>query len=216
MQKYKSNITTTSGAAIRNVPVTVLKEDGSLASIFLDRAGQVVAPNPMKSDADGTFYFYAANGRYSLRTTVDGMTVTDDDVVQLADPDELAKSGPIAEAIAKNSGVSGKVLITTRKISIAGTTDIPFVQSPAGGLMVVSVESSGTGAEDFHDIELYDGLPSVQSLRYHARLVAGSFADAVPVYCLLGSGVLYLRLVNMRADGQAFEASITVRHMFGG
>ena len=100
MQKYKSNITTTSGAAVRNVPVTVLKEDGALASLFLDRDGHVAAPNPLKTGADGTFSFYAANGRYSLRTTVDGMTISDDDVVLLADPVELAQVGPIAEAIA--------------------------------------------------------------------------------------------------------------------
>jgi hypothetical protein len=37
MQKYKSNITSTTGAAIRNVPVTVLNEAGELASLFLDR-----------------------------------------------------------------------------------------------------------------------------------------------------------------------------------
>ena len=49
MQKYKSNITTTSGAAVRNVPVTVLKEDGALASLFLDRYGHVAAPNPLKT-----------------------------------------------------------------------------------------------------------------------------------------------------------------------
>jgi hypothetical protein len=100
MQKYKSNITTTSGAAVRHVPVTVLKEDGSLASLFLDRDGNVAAPNPLKTGADGTFSFYAANGRYSLRTTVDGVTISDDDVVLLADPVELAQVGPIAEAIA--------------------------------------------------------------------------------------------------------------------
>lgn len=100
MQKYKSNIITTSGAAVRNVPVTVLKEDGTLASLFLDRDGHVAAPNPLKTGPDGTFYFYAVNGRYGLRTTVDGVTITDDDVVLQADPEELAQSGPIAEAIA--------------------------------------------------------------------------------------------------------------------
>lgn len=100
MQKYKSNITTTSGAAIRNVPVEVLAEDGSQAALFLDREGSVPAANPLKTGADGTFYFYAVNGRYSLRTTVEGVTITDSDVALLMDPQEITVAGPIAEAVA--------------------------------------------------------------------------------------------------------------------
>ncbi len=100
MQKYKSNITSTTGAAIRNVPVTVLNEAGELASLFLDRAGAIAAPNPLVTDSSGNFYFYAVNGRYSLRTTVEGVTITDDDVVLLQDPVEITVAGPIAEAVA--------------------------------------------------------------------------------------------------------------------
>lgn len=100
MQKYKSNITSTSGAAIRGVPVLVLTEAGENAAIFLDRAGAVSAPNPLTTGADGTFYFYAVNGRYSLRTTVDGVTITDEDVVLMMDPQEITVAGPIAEAVA--------------------------------------------------------------------------------------------------------------------
>jgi hypothetical protein len=99
MQKYKSNITDQTGNAIRNVPVTVLKQDGTLASLFLDQAGTVVAPNPVLTGADGTFYFYAVNGRYSLRTQVNGAAITDSDVVLLFDPQETVDDGPIAEAV---------------------------------------------------------------------------------------------------------------------
>lgn len=100
MQKYKSNITSTTGAAIRNVPVTVLTEAGELASLFLDRSGAIAAPNPLATDSSGNFYFYAVNGRYSLRTTVEGVTITDNDVVLLQDPEEITVAGPIAEAVA--------------------------------------------------------------------------------------------------------------------
>lgn len=100
MQKYKSNITTTSGAAVRGVPVLVIDEDGNNAALFLDRAGTVPAQNPLTTGQDGVFYFYAVNGRYSLRTTVDGVTITDDDVVLMMDPEEITVAGPIAEAVA--------------------------------------------------------------------------------------------------------------------
>lgn len=107
MQKLKNNVTTASGSAIRNVPVTVLKEDGTPATLYADRSGSVPVSNPIYTGADGTFSFYAENGRYSLRTTVDGVTITDQDVVLLADPEELAVTGPIADAIAAAGGGSG-------------------------------------------------------------------------------------------------------------
>lgn len=99
MQKYQSIISGTNGSVIRNVPVMVLKEDGSLAEIFLDREGQVPAPNPLATDSRGVFYFYAKNGRYSLRTSVDGITITDADAVLLNDPEEITTAGPIADAV---------------------------------------------------------------------------------------------------------------------
>lgn len=99
MQKYQSIISGTNGSVIRNVPVTVLKEDGSLAEIFLDREGQFPAPNPLATDSRGVFYFYAKNGRYSLRTSVDGITITDADAVLLNDPEEITTAGPIADAV---------------------------------------------------------------------------------------------------------------------
>lgn len=99
MQKYQSIISGTNGSVIRNVPVTVLKEDGSLAEIFLDREGQVPASNPLATDSRGVFYFYAVNGRYSLRTSVDGITITDADAVLLNDPEEISTAGPIADAV---------------------------------------------------------------------------------------------------------------------
>lgn len=99
MQKYQSIISGTNGSVIRNVPVTVLKEDGSLAEIFMDREGQVQAPNPLVTDSRGVFYFYAKNGRYSLRTAADGVQITDADTVLLFDPDETVADGPIADAV---------------------------------------------------------------------------------------------------------------------
>ena len=97
MQKYQSIISGTNGSVIRNVPVTVLKEDGSLAEIFLDREGQVPAPNPLATDSRGVFYFYATNGRYSLRTSVDGITITDADAVLLNDPEEITTDAALRD-----------------------------------------------------------------------------------------------------------------------
>lgn len=100
MQKYKSNLTSVSGAAVRGASVTVLDESGAVASIFLDRAGALPAGNPLKTGQDGTFEFYAANGRYSLRTDSSGLNVLEEDVIMMFDPEDGAESGPIADAAA--------------------------------------------------------------------------------------------------------------------
>lgn len=99
MQKYKSNLTSVSGAAVRGASITVLDESGAIASIFLDRAGTLPAGNPLKTAQDGTFEFYAANGRYSLRTDSSGLNVLEEDVILMFDPDDATVSGPIADAI---------------------------------------------------------------------------------------------------------------------
>lgn len=99
MQKYKSNLTSVSGAAVRGASITVLDESGAIASIFLDRSGALPAGNPLKTAQDGTFEFYAANGRYSLRTDSSGLNVLEEDVILMFDPDDATASGPIADAI---------------------------------------------------------------------------------------------------------------------
>lgn len=99
MQKYKSNLTSVSGAAVRGASITVLDESGANASIFLDRAGTLPAGNPLKTAQDGTFEFYAANGRYSLRTDSSGLNVLEEDVILMFDPEDATVSGPIADAI---------------------------------------------------------------------------------------------------------------------
>ena len=120
MQKYKSNITTTSGAAVRGVPVLVIKEDGDNAALFLDRAGTAPAPNPLTTGPDGVFYFYAVNGRYSIRTTVDGVTITDDDVVLMMDPEEITVAGPIAEAVAQAQAAATAAELAVANSGIPG------------------------------------------------------------------------------------------------
>lgn len=88
MQKYKSNLTTASGSAVRGANITVLDSTGALASIYLDKNGTVPSANPVTTGNDGTFSFYAANGRYSLRTDSAGANVLEEDVILLNDPVE--------------------------------------------------------------------------------------------------------------------------------
>jgi lysophospholipase L1-like esterase len=66
MQKYQNNIADRSGNAVAGLTVTVtLQAGGGLATIYSDNAGNV-APNPLTTDANGYFEFYAADGRYNI------------------------------------------------------------------------------------------------------------------------------------------------------
>lgn len=69
MQKYFNNVQDTFGNAISSVTVTIrTNPGGSIASIFSDNSGTVKA-NPFTNDADGEFFFYAADGRYDVELT---------------------------------------------------------------------------------------------------------------------------------------------------
>jgi len=65
MQKYINTVQDTSGKAQPSVSVTVNVHLGGLATIYSDN-GVTSIPNPLLTAADGTFFFYAANGRYDL------------------------------------------------------------------------------------------------------------------------------------------------------
>lgn len=69
MQKYQNNVTSRTGDAVSGLQVTVNLAAGGLATIYADNAG-TPKDNPITTDANGYFEFYAADGRYNI--TVNG------------------------------------------------------------------------------------------------------------------------------------------------
>lgn len=67
MELYTNNIQDRYGNAIVGAQVLVLKDGGS-AVIYSDN-GVTPAANPLTTDADGEFRFYAASGKYDLTVT---------------------------------------------------------------------------------------------------------------------------------------------------
>ncbi len=69
MEKYKNNVQDQFGNAITGVTVTIRTNPGGvLATIYSDN-GVTTKSNPFTNDADGEFFFYAANGRYDIELT---------------------------------------------------------------------------------------------------------------------------------------------------
>jgi hypothetical protein len=89
MQKYTGVVIDAKGAPMAGVTVQVNVAGGSAASIFSDNAATAKA-NPFINDANGSFEFYAANGRYDIVLSKTGVTFVAADTADIA----LYDSGP--------------------------------------------------------------------------------------------------------------------------
>lgn len=86
MQRYSDVVADSRGNVMAGASVLV-ELSGVTATIYSDD-GVTLQSNPMTTDVTGAFTFYAANGTYTLRTTLvsGGTTVTSRDTVVLYDP----------------------------------------------------------------------------------------------------------------------------------
>lgn len=73
MQQYADVVTDLAGNALSGAFVSILNLDGSLALLFADDGVSPLA-NPLSTDANGTFVFRAADGRYKRAVTYLGVT----------------------------------------------------------------------------------------------------------------------------------------------
>jgi hypothetical protein len=86
MQKYRDNVQDKNGKAIASATVTVNTIGGTLATIYSDN-GVTTQANPIQVDSNGVFFFYAADGRYSLTIAAQGLINTITDIL-LEDPQD--------------------------------------------------------------------------------------------------------------------------------
>jgi hypothetical protein len=68
MQRYSDNVIGRNGSVIEGATVTVRDADGNLATLYSDD-GVTSQANPMTTDADGEFAFYADDGTYTITVT---------------------------------------------------------------------------------------------------------------------------------------------------
>lgn len=89
MQKYQNNVQTLDGRAIVGASVTVTEFPGGAPATVYNSNGSGVITQPILTNGDGEFAFYAANGRYQLQVTGGGISVaqTITDVI-LFDPSD--------------------------------------------------------------------------------------------------------------------------------
>ncbi|CAM2142686.1 Carboxypeptidase regulatory-like domain-containing protein [Pararobbsia alpina] len=106
MQKYIQTIADPTGAPVANASVQVNNwPAGTPATIYSDN-GVTIAPNPLTTDTNGQFSFYAANGHYQFVISGANITTTTLNDILLVDllPADLPTSLPSSAGQPWNNG----------------------------------------------------------------------------------------------------------------
>ena len=105
MQRYFDVVQTTAGNAIPGALVYVYVGSTTvLATLFADNSG-TAAPNPLTTNADGEYAFYAANGTYTIQIAATGYAGETKPGVVLFDPKDAGIIS-VKDFGAKGDGVS--------------------------------------------------------------------------------------------------------------
>lgn len=145
MQRYQNNFSKAQGNSLRPVAgasVLVTTIGGAVATIYSDN-GVTATTNPLTTDANGMFAFYAADGRYSLTiTSSETATVVVSDIL-LEDPQDgspmVINGGTISNSALSNVTIDG--------VAVAGSDIAKYsrLDDPDGSSIIGFIQS-GTGA----------------------------------------------------------------------
>lgn len=93
MQKFINAVQDLNGNAVTGGSVTVYTDSGhtTKATIYSDNS-LTVAANPLTTDSNGVFSFYAANGRYYLQASKVGVLTQNFDDVLIFDPNDSSST----------------------------------------------------------------------------------------------------------------------------
>jgi hypothetical protein len=86
MQKYVNSVADSTGAPVAGASVQVNNYPGGTAATIYSDNGVTPATNPLTTDTNGAFSFYAADGRYQLVVSganIQAQTIND---ILLVDP----------------------------------------------------------------------------------------------------------------------------------
>jgi hypothetical protein len=127
MQKYINDVKEPDGDVVAGASVTVRDANGELATLYSDN-GVTTTPNPLTTDANGIFSFYAADGIYSLTVSKAGVVSQTISGVQLFDAVAGERTAATSNAyavadvaITNNQFIDGR---ETRYSAAAGATNL--------------------------------------------------------------------------------------------
>lgn len=195
MEHYTNTLYDTFGNAISGASVTVYAAGTTTESTLYTDNGITPGDNPLTTGADGSYDFYAANGRYDLLLTHPSFTFSSGDTAGIAlfDPNDgpvaytpvltCNSTGDLAITYSVQSGlyqVTGKKISAAIRISTSTMThttatgrlmvSLPVTASDSGLYITGSLLLQGdnvTGARGFAPVIGYAAL-GYMSLNYMA------------------------------------------------
>jgi hypothetical protein len=162
MQKYQNNVTTNRGVAVARTLVRVENLDGTLATVYSDN-GVTITSNPMLTNENGYFEFYADTGRYNILIS-GGEAYTD---FQIADVVEAVED---ADADAASAAASAAAAAATLAGAVK-TVDLAAVN----GAGLVGFERSAIAAAI--PVDLRDWMDSTPLRDIECGVVGDNVAD---------------------------------------
>lgn len=188
MQKYQDTVAKPNGDVLSGASILVQSYPGAVTSTIYSDDGVTPATNPLTSDSQGNFSFYAADGRYQLVVSGTGLTTRTVTDVLLEDPTDgigydVGFGGAVTQLTSKSTGVTLNKLsgaITLHDAALAGTTSVGFVLTnsyiAATDIVLVNIKSGATANSYVTQVEAVSAGSCQIVLRNYT---GGSLGEAV-------------------------------------
>lgn len=212
MQKYTDVVTSArSGAAIPSARVTVKTSPGGVTATIYSDDGVTPEDNPLTTDSNGEFTFYAADGEYTLTVSGTGITERTVGPIILHDPADSDAYMPSTDVSFTQSGtitattvqgaieeLDGDITAHTGDASGAhAASAIAF--TPAGGIAATDVQAA---IEEVASES--SGIPAT-TIDAKGDLLVGTAADTVARKAA-GTNDHVLTAASGETDGLAWRA----------
>lgn len=173
MQPWRDVVLNSRGEPIEGLSVQVLTDPGGIAATIYSDDGVTLADNPLTTDSDGNYFFFATDGRYQVIISGTNITTKTIDGIVLDD-----SASTLTIPLPVNIGGTGATTPGGARANLGSTTvgDAVFVAANAGAAR--SAIGAGIGNGDF----LADGsVPMTGDLQLGAAkgvIFEGTTADA--------------------------------------
>lgn len=175
MQQHADVVTDLKGNVVKSAQVRVLQLDGTLATLYPANGG-TPGSNPVTTDPNGQYSYYAPNGRYREEITIGGRTFNGNDDVLLYDPSD---DPPLTLAQAAIPTAASRIGFQSDAEGAQART----VENKLRDL--VSVRDFGAVGDNVADDT--EALQKAASLGRSVLLPEGKYRTTAPILCAPGT-----------------------------
>lgn len=136
MQKCVDVVQDRKGNAVENASVLVKTLAGDIATLYSENTPPIEMANPLTTDALGGFAFYAANGRYILEVSIDGLLQGTRRDILLEDPQD-----------ASPEVIDGGIFQNGQLINVTIDGSVPVTQAQVGDVIAATEAANAAAVE---------------------------------------------------------------------